>query len=209
MSVTGTIYGVALNDREQLSRLAEAFGDAPYKTPPQAPVVYIKPRQCLCERGAGVPLPAGVDRLVAAPTLALLFARDAVRLSPDEVWNHVGAAGLALDVSVPEPSFYRPPVAQICRDSFLPIGAWRAPHAPSEIVTFLEGREAHRWPLSRLARPIRTLVADLSQFMTLKAGDILLVGLPGDAPQIASGTQVRVEADGMPALTTHVERAPA
>lgn len=209
MSVSGSIYGVALNDSEQLARMAGAFEDAPYKGAPRAPVVYIKPRQCLSERGASTPLPVETERLETASTLALLFARDATRVSPDEVWDCVGATCLALDVSVPEASFYRPAIAQRCRDGFLPIGQWRSPHEPSEIVTLFDGREVHRWRLSRLARSIPALVAELSQFMTLKAGDVLLTGIPGDAPQAPIGVEVRVEAEGMAPLATRIERAAA
>jgi 5-oxopent-3-ene-1,2,5-tricarboxylate decarboxylase/2-hydroxyhepta-2,4-diene-1,7-dioate isomerase len=209
MSVNGTIYGVALNDRDHLARMASAFEDAPYHGAPRAPVVYIKPRPCLSEHGAATLMPVEADRLETASALALLFSRDAVRVSPDEVWNCVGATCLALDVSLPETSFYRPPIAQRCRDGFLPIGAWRPPHQPAEIVTVIDGREAHRWPLSRLARSIPSLVAELSQFMTLRAGDVLLTGLPGDAPQAQLSVEVRVEAEGMPPLVTRIERAPA
>lgn len=209
MSVSGTIYGVALNDAEHLAKMAGLFEEAPYKGAPRAPVVYIKPRQCLSERGAVTPMPAGADRLETASSLALLFARDAVRVSPDEVWNCVGATCLALDVSIPEASFYRPPIEQRCRDGFLPIGAWRSPHQPAELVTSVDGREVHRWSLSRLARSIPALVADLSQFMTLRAGDVLLAGVPGDAAQVGIGAEVRVEADGMAPLVTRIEREPA
>lgn len=209
MSVSGTIYGVALNDAEHLAKMAGLFEEAPYKGAPRAPVVYIKPRQCLSERGAVTPMPVGADRLETASSLALLFARDAVRVSPDEVWNCVGATCLALDVSIPEASFYRPPIEQRCRDGFLPIGAWRSPHQPAELVTSVDGREVHRWSLSRLARSIPALVADLSQFMTLRAGDVLLAGVPGDAAQVGIGAEVRVEADGMAPLVTRIEREPA
>lgn len=209
MNLRGTIYGVALNDREQLARMASTFEEAPYKGAPRAPIVYIKPSQCLSERGAATPMPADSDRLETASTLALLFGRDAARLSPDQVWDCVGATCLALDVSVPEASFYRPAIAQRCRDGFLPIGAWRGPHQPAEIVTSFDGREVHRWSLSRLARSIPSMVAELSQFMTLKAGDVLLTGIAGDAPQAGLGAEVRVEAEGMPPLVTRLERAPA
>ena len=45
--IAGTAYGVALNDREQRMRLAAAFEGPPYGKPPQRPVLYIKPRNCL------------------------------------------------------------------------------------------------------------------------------------------------------------------
>lgn len=209
MTVMGTIYGVVLNDREERERLGSALGEDPYKAPPQAPVVYIKPRQCATTAGAPVPLPEGEEALSAAATLALLVARDATKVDPDTALDHIGGACLALDISIPLESYYRPPIAQICRDGFLPLGKMGAPGVPGEIVTELDGEEVHRWSLSRLVRSPAQLVADLSQFMTLRAGDLLLVGLPGDAPRVASGQRVNVKADGFQSIETRVERESA
>jgi len=75
-------------------------------------------------------------------------------------------------------------------------------HLPGELVTFIDGIEAHRWPLARLLRQPSELIADLSTFMTLRPGDALLIGLPGDAPTARAGQTVRVEAKGLPSLTT-------
>src|ERR1044072_9474299 len=79
MNLRGTIYGVVLNDREQLARLAGDFDEAPYKGAPRAPVVYIKPSQCLSERGAATVAPAESDRLESASAMALLFGTAATR----------------------------------------------------------------------------------------------------------------------------------
>lgn len=205
MMVTGTIYGVVLNDQDELGQLEGAFHEDPYKAPPKAPVVYIKPRLCATAGGAPVLLPAGEEELVAAATLALLIGRDAQAVTPDQAWEHVSAAGLALDVSLPAANYYRPAIAQRCRDGFLPLGPAAAPTIPSSIVTFIDGNEAHRWSLSRLVRSPRQLIADLSSFMTLRAGDLLLVGVPGDAPRVRAGQGIRVEADGLAPIETRVE----
>lgn len=205
MMFTGTIYGVVLNDREELGQLEGAFHEDPYKAPPKAPVVYIKPRLCATGGGAPVLLPVGEEELVAAATLALLIGRDAQGVTPDQAWEHVSAASLALDVSLSAPNYYRPAIAQRCRDGFLPLGPASSPTMPSSVVTFINQNEVHRWSLSRLARSPRQLIADLSAFMTLRAGDLLLVGLPGDAPHVRAGQSIRVEADGLAPIETRVE----
>ena len=202
----GTIYGVLLNDRSERKQLEPASHQDPYKAPPQAPVVYMKPRLSASAGGQPVPLPEDEHELMAAATLALLFATDAAAVSPENAWDHVGAVSLALDISLPTESYYRPTIAQRCRDGFLPLGAAVAPVRPDEIVTLVDGQEVHRWSLSRLVRPIDRLIADLSAFMTLRAGDTLLVGLPGDAPRVRLGQAIRVEAEGLPPLRTTVAR---
>lgn len=206
MPVTGTIYGVVLNDEEERRQLGSALGEDPYKAPPQAPVVYIKPRLSVTTRGASVPLPQGEEALSVAATLALLIATDASKVESDAALDHVGGACLALDVSLPAGSYYRPPVAQICWDGFLPLGQMSVPALPEEIVTEVDGDEIHRWRLSRLVRSPARLIADLSQFMTLRAGDLLLVGLPGDAPRVTCGQRICVSASGFQPIETRVER---
>ena len=204
MTIAGTIYGVILNDAAERSRLAPAFAKNPYQAPPRAPVVYIKPRACVGLRDVSVPMPADVVELEAAPTLALLFGRDACGLDENAAMSCVAAVCLALDVSIPQADYYRPAIAQRCRDGFLPLGGFAAPVESAEIVTNVEGVEVHRWSTGRLVRAVPALIHDLAAFMTLRAGDLLLVGLPGDAPRVRVGQSVRVAAAGLPTLSTVV-----
>ncbi|MCB9954872.1 MAG: fumarylacetoacetate hydrolase family protein [Caulobacterales bacterium] len=200
--IVGTIYGVALNDAEEIERLRTSFSAAPYNAPPLSPIVYIKPRMCATTFGAAIPLPKDESELKLAATVALTIGRDASRVEAGKAMHHVASAGLALDVAIPFESYYRPPVANIARDGFLPLGATGAVGIPDEIVTAIDDLDVHCWKLSRLVRSPAQLIADLSQFMTLRAGDLILVGLPGDAPRARLGQRIRVTAHGMAQLTT-------
>ena len=202
---SGTAYGVALNDAELVNNWAAAFSAAPYKAPPRSPVLYVKPRSCFSVGGAAIPLPADVSRVQVAATVAILFAGDLCRAGPEAVRASIGAACLALDVSEPCDSYYRPPVRQQCRDGFLPMGRFAGlPESFAEIVTEIDGVEVHRWSLERLLRPLEALAADISGFMTLGAGDLLLLGLAGDAPTATAGQSIKVSSRGLPALQTRV-----
>ena len=114
----------------------------------------------------------------------------------------MAASALALDVSLPGGDYYRPDIARRCRDGFLPLGEFGDVSIPDEIVTSVDDVVVHRWSLSRLVRDPTTLITDLSSFMTLRAGDILLVGLPGDAPTARAGQRIKVEAANMTPLST-------
>jgi 5-oxopent-3-ene-1,2,5-tricarboxylate decarboxylase/2-hydroxyhepta-2,4-diene-1,7-dioate isomerase len=200
--LAGTVYGVILNDQDERARLAEAFAVPPYKAPPEAPVVYIKPRNCFARSGAEVFI--GDEDVEVAATLGLLIGRDAVRTAAADALAHVAGVCLALDVTLPHDSYYRPAIPLRCRDGFLPLGDFAA-FAPSilttEIVTAVDGKSVHRWAPARLVRDAATLIADLSAFMTLAAGDVLLIGLPYDAPRVRAGQSVTVTAGSLPALT--------
>lgn len=208
MIPSGHIYGVALNDRLERDRLASAFQEKPYGAPPIAPIVYMKPAAALARGPVRV---AAGTQLVAAPTIALLFARDASRIAADQVQAHLGAAALALDLSLSlsQTSYYRPAIAQKNGDDFLVLGDAGAVDLPDTIRTFIDGAPVHSWSLDRLWLPVADLVAQLSLFMTLRAGDILLIGLPGDAPVVKPGQAIRAEADGLAAIETIILEAVA
>lgn len=193
MICKGHIYGVILNDRDEVARLAPAFQEKPYLAPPAAPVVFMKPTVAV-SRGT-VRLEPGRSA-VAAATVALLIARDTTGVSAQAAMDCIGAAAIAIDISYAQADYYRPAVAQRNADGFLVMGDWRAPAVPERIITFVNGRMTHEWPLDRLIRATGQLIADISAFLTLRAGDVLLVGLPGDAPMVEAGMALRAEAAG-------------
>ena len=203
MVIAGSVYGVVLNDGAERAALASAFDAAPYQRPPVAPVMYIKPRGCIAPHGSTVVLADDAATVEVAATIGLLFRHDASRVAASRALDTIGAACLALDLSVPHDSYYRPPVRHRARDGFLPLGTF-GPFDEAlferEIVTFVDEREAHRWLCTRLVASAADLIAEISAFMTLRAGDLLLIGLPGDAPRIGAGVQVRAELNGLPSV---------
>lgn len=201
--ISGSIYGVVLNDQMERAALADAFSAAPYVRPPLTPVLYMKPRGCVVSFDASVMLAEDANPVEVAATIGLLFQRDASRTSRDGALETIGAACLALDVTVPHESYYRPPVRHRARDGFLPVGAFGLFDEmllERDIVTFVDGSEVHRWNCGRLVSQTADLIVEISAFMTLRAGDLLLLGLPGDAQFVGPGSLVRAELDGLPPI---------
>lgn len=198
VTVAGNIYGVVLNDRLERSRLAEDFEQKPYNAPPSAPVVYMKPLSSIATSAIAVPRGTG---LVASTTVAALISRATTGICAEQALTCIGGMALALDLALPSPSYYRPAVASKNGDARIAFGDFVAPHMPDEIHLTIDGRQAHRWTMDRLLRPMADLIADLSAFLTLQPGDVLLFGLPGDAPTVGADAALTVEADGLPALS--------
>lgn len=204
MICNGHIYGVILNDRDERDRLAPAFAEKPYLAPPKAPVVYMKPATTLA---SGVIALKPGAQTVAAATLALLIERDTTGVDAAQALDCIGASALAIDLSYPEANHYRPAVAQRNADGFLALGAWGWPTIPNRISTLVDGRAAHMWSLDRLVRSVPQLIADISAFLTLRVGDVLMVGLPGDAPRVRAGQTLLAQAEGLAPATARLENA--
>jgi 5-oxopent-3-ene-1,2,5-tricarboxylate decarboxylase/2-hydroxyhepta-2,4-diene-1,7-dioate isomerase len=49
-------------------------------------------------------------------------------------------------------------------------------------------------------RGVARLIADLSEFMTLRPGDIVMTGLTHNPPQARAGQRVGIRFDGMPLI---------
>jgi 5-oxopent-3-ene-1,2,5-tricarboxylate decarboxylase/2-hydroxyhepta-2,4-diene-1,7-dioate isomerase len=207
--IAGNIYGVVLNDRPQLAQMAASFAMPPYKAAPQAPVLYIKTRNCLA-LGSDIMLDPDLTQVEIAATLGLMFGRAATKISRENALDCVASVCVALDISEPEASYYRPTVRQRCRDGFLPLGhpgVFDRALLTTSIETSINGTPVHRWSPQRLARDAASLITDISSFMTLTAGDLLLIGLPHDAPRAGPGDEVRVECAGLAPLAIRLQPA--
>jgi 5-oxopent-3-ene-1,2,5-tricarboxylate decarboxylase/2-hydroxyhepta-2,4-diene-1,7-dioate isomerase len=193
-----TVYGVILNVQGSVEALGEAVNAAPYKAPPKAPVLYIKPRNTFLPGGGLVGVPEGAPALEVQPTLGLLFGRTATRVSEADALAYVAGFVPAIDVAIPHASVYRPAIRQRCRDGFLPLGAPVAPTAgPVNARVRINGADAGGFSTADLVRPLSRLIADVTDFMTLSPGDVLLVGLGLGSPQARVGDQVTAELSGV------------
>jgi len=203
----GAVYGVLLNFADALAALGSAVHEPPYKAPPRAPVLYMKPRNTLAADGAHIVVPRGIDALRMGGTLGLVFGRVACRVREADALAHVAGYTVVNDVCVPHESYFRPPVRQNCRDGFCPIGprivASRLVPDPGNVSidVAVDGISRQRASTRDLVRPLPKLIADVTEFMTLVPGDVLLVGVAAGAPLARAGQRVTVSVEGVGALT--------
>ncbi len=193
----GTVYGTLLNFQREHALWAPRMNDAPYKAPPKAPVLYIKTANTFTPAGADIALPTGTPVQVT-PSLGLVMG-DA----------EVAGAVLFNDVSVVHESYYRPPIKARCVDGFLGVGAESVPLAQLgglaglarlQIELHINGVHQQTVVLAELVRDAATLLADVSEFMTLRPGDVLMLGTDcladGTRPLVHAGDTVEITAPG-------------
>lgn len=199
----GTVYGVALNFTGVRTARAATFTVPPHGAPPQAPVLYIKPRNTRIAHGVAVPLPADATEVEVGATLGIVIGRDARRVSLKSAREFIAGYTIVNDVTLPHESLFRPPLRFNCRDGFCPIGPWVVPRdsLPDvdslSIRALVNGELRMTDSLRNLHRGIDALIADISEFMTLKAGDVLMVGVPYGSVRARAGDLMAVEIEGL------------
>ena len=191
----GTVYGTLMNFRGELDALAAQMNEAPYKAPPNAPVLYVKPANTWTENGGSIAIPAGHTEVEVGATVAMVMK------STREVAGYV----LMNDLALPHESFFRPPVKFNCLDGFLGIGdRIRARNEAGDPAVFklevrINGELKQTVRFSQLVRPADKLLADVSEFMTLGEGDMLMLGCDVGRPLARVGDRIEIK---MPALGT-------
>ncbi|WP_026702159.1 fumarylacetoacetate hydrolase family protein [Salibacterium aidingense] len=197
--VHGTVYGAALNYQEELDVLGNALYEKPYNTPPAAPVLYIKPVNTLTPHLSSVPVPQGEEELQTGAALGIVIGKSATNIEVNAAWDYIDGFTVANDISLPFESFHRPPVKQKARDKFCPIGPWvvaKEEVAHPDDVTievFVNGKTRQTATTRNLVRSIPQLLADVTEYMTLYEGDVLLTGTPARPPLVQKGDKVQVK----------------
>lgn len=208
----GTVYGVALNSADELAALGEALEQPPYKAAPKAPVLYIKPANTWVGAFDEFRMPEGVDGMEICAAVAVVLGTDATRVKRENAWACVSGITLVADLSVPTASFFRPPVRFKCLDGSCAIGPWVVDAGSVPLLETLvlevvvDGETAQRVPMNRWVRDAAHLIADISAFMTLREGDVLMLGCGPDRPRVTAGQRVQVRCAGIGTLSPQVVR---
>lgn len=210
--VEGTVVGALLNYRGELDALGDTLSAPPYQALPKAPILYLKPANTRVGHGHDVLLPADVDVVWAGACLGVVISRTATRVPVQRAADCISGYTIVNDLTAPHASYYRPAIRHKCRDGFCPIGPWvvdreDVPDADGlDITVRINGAIKQRANTSTLVRPIAQLLADVTAFMSLEAGDVLLVGMPENPPLASAGDRIDIDIAHIGTLTTQLVR---
>lgn len=194
---SGTVYGTLLNFRAEIEALAPQMNQPPYKVPPKAPVLYVKTANTWSAHGAAIAAPARVPEVEIGATIAMVMG------APGTVAGYV----LMNDLSIPHASFFRPPVKFKCLDGFLGVGERLVPASeagdPSGFMleVRINGELKQAVNFKHLVRDADRLLADVGEFMTLHAGDVLMLGCDAGRPLARPGDRIDISAAGFGTLS--------
>lgn len=210
----GIVYGTLLNFQRERDLLAAQMTQAPYKAPPQAPVLFVKTANTWSASGASVPVPERTPHIEVGATIGMTVGVLPALASGCLPLQRVASYVLMNDFSIPHASFFRPPVKFKCLDGFLGIGAQvvntdlAGDPALFKLEVRINGELKQSIDFSQIVRSAAQLLADVSEFMTLREGDVLLLGsdcLPGGSRPLAKvGGVVEISSPSHPALGTLV-----
>ena len=204
----GAVYGVLMNYRGAL----EAFRTVGVgsSVPPKAPVLFVKPANTWIAYGDAIPIPRDVECIETGAALGIVMGKTACRVAAVDALNFVAGYTIVNDICEPHQSYDRPATRERCRDGFCAIGPWVMPRqsvaSPDSLAlrVLVNGELRAENSTANMVRSVARLIADVTEFVTLSAGDILHAGAPENAPSIIAGDRVRIEFDGIGALENRV-----
>jgi 2-keto-4-pentenoate hydratase/2-oxohepta-3-ene-1,7-dioic acid hydratase in catechol pathway len=177
--------------------------------PPREPVIFLKPSTAVCGPGDPIQRPADLaERVDFEGELAVVIGRLCRQVPADRVAEVIFGYTCANDVTARD---LQARDGQWTRakgfDTFCPLGPWietAIDPADLELSTVLNGEVKQNSRTSLLLHGAHSLVAFVSQVMTLLPGDVLLTGTPAGIGPMDKGDQVTVAIEGIGALTNPV-----
>jgi 5-oxopent-3-ene-1,2,5-tricarboxylate decarboxylase/2-hydroxyhepta-2,4-diene-1,7-dioate isomerase len=207
--LSGVVYGTLLNHKPALQALGDAVHAAPYKAAPRAPVLYLKPRNTLAAHGASIGVPADAAELEVGAALGIVIGQTACQVTFEQAMQYVAGYTIVNDVCVPHDVFYRPSLRYRVRDGFCPIGPVVVPRSAItdpdalSVQVFVDGALKQTTTTGQRFRTVAHLLADVTEFMTLLPGDVLMLGVSAGAPRVRAGQHTRIAIEGIGDLVNH------
>ena len=179
---------------------------------PTEPVLFMKATSAISGPNDPIQIPRGADKTDWEVELAIVIGKKTKYISKDQSMDHIAGFCLANDLS--ERAFQLERLGSWDKgkshDSFAPIGPYLV--TKDEIVdpqnlrmfTEINGERFQDGNTNTMVFDVKTIVAYLSQFMTLEAGDVIMTGTPpgvgmGQSPQkyLKAGDRVRIGIEGL------------
>src|ERR1700685_3054547 len=180
----------------------------------ETPTYFQKPVTALNSHRGVLCRPAGHKYLNYEGEVGVIIGKPARNVSREDAWDYIAGFAPANDVGCQD---YRDTDAGSMlrvkgQDGFCPIGPGIASGVDirkSTLRTYINGKVVQEGAISEMIFPIDYIVADLSRFITLLPGDIILSGTPKNSRPMNVGALVEVEVGGIGGLSNKVVEAPA
>jgi 2-keto-4-pentenoate hydratase/2-oxohepta-3-ene-1,7-dioic acid hydratase in catechol pathway len=200
----GKIIGVGRNYRDHASELGHSV--------PAQPLLFLKAITAVIADGAAIVLPRESRQVEFEGEIGVVIGKRLRRVAEREV--HAGVAGITCVNDVTARDLQRSD-EQWTRakgfDTFCPMGPRVVPvdsdgYADLEVLCRVNGTVRQHGFARDMVFSIPTLVAFVSQVMTLEPGDLIATGTPAGVGPLSNGDVVEVEIPGVGVLKNPVTR---
>lgn len=170
---------------------------------PSVPSYFLKPPSSIARDGDAIVRPAGAELLTFEGEVALIVGKTARNVTPERGGLHIGWLAPANDAGVADLRWADrgSNVLSKGQDGFTPLGeavaAGDLNGTPLRLLTRVNGELRQDDTTDTLLFPFELLIADLSRFITLEPGDVILTGTPAGAGVAEPGDVVEVEIEGI------------
>jgi 2-keto-4-pentenoate hydratase/2-oxohepta-3-ene-1,7-dioic acid hydratase in catechol pathway len=202
--VPSKIIGIGANYRAHVTEMGHAM--------PEVPLMFMKPPSAMIPTGAAIERPAGYERVDYEGELGVVIGRRCARVPREKALDVVMGYTCVNDVTVRE---LQKKDGQFTRakgfDTFCPIGPRIvADLDPSNvrITTRVNGVIKQDSSTSDLIFDVPTLIAFVSEYMTLEPGDVISTGTPSGVGNLNVGDRVEIELTGIGVLANPVIARP-
>jgi 5-oxopent-3-ene-1,2,5-tricarboxylate decarboxylase/2-hydroxyhepta-2,4-diene-1,7-dioate isomerase len=208
--LSGTVYATLLNHRRSLAALGDAVAAAPYRGAPKSVVLAVKPHASLVAPGGAVVVDDDADEREVGAALGVVIGTTACAVAEADALGHVAGFLVVADCTAPHASHFRPQIRAMARDASCVLGAavvardLVADPDALAIRVFVDARLVQSASTAEHVRSAARLIAEVSDFMTLAPGDILLTGSAPDGARARAGATIAIEIDGVGRLETRV-----
>ncbi|MFB6352902.1 MAG: fumarylacetoacetate hydrolase family protein [Halobacteriales archaeon] len=180
---------------------------------PDRPMLFLKPPNAVSHHGATVTLPAGKDRLDQEGELAVVIGEQCRHVDAADAMDVVAGYTAGVDLSNRDDQRAEQNwVRGKAFDNASPIGPAivdaDAVADDAQLECRVNGETRQSAPLSTMIFPVPELIAEITSYLTLEPGDVVLTGTPEGVGPLADGDTVEVDIEGIPTLA-HDVRIPS
>jgi 5-oxopent-3-ene-1,2,5-tricarboxylate decarboxylase/2-hydroxyhepta-2,4-diene-1,7-dioate isomerase len=196
----GKVIAVHLNYRSRAAQRGRT---------PTEPSYFLKPASSICGDGEVI-RPPGTELLAYEGEVALIIGTAGRDIAPERAVRHIGFYAPANDFGLHDFRWADRGSNVLAKgqDGFTPLGpgipAADVDPAALHLVTTVNGEIRQDTTTADLIFSFAELIADLSRFMTLEPGDVILTGTSAGSGVVVPGDVVVVTLDGAGSVTSTV-----
>ncbi|WP_017346328.1 fumarylacetoacetate hydrolase family protein [Pantoea sp. A4] len=174
---------------------------------PTEPVVFIKPETAICDLREPLQIPGEFGEVHHEVELAVLIGATLKHASEEHVAKAIAGYGIALDLTLRDVQAGLKKAGQPWEKSkgfdnsspmsgFIPASEFQGDPQDTELKLVVNGEVRQHGTTADMIHKILPLIAYMSRFFTLRAGDVILTGTPEGVGPMRSGDTLEVSLAG-------------